>query len=80
MYNLKPGLNKGYGALPSKTFCDNKLRTRFLNPNNKKMKPFQIPIMLCTISMLLLSGYTLKKKLTVASTATLLEGVAKSAF
>jgi hypothetical protein len=44
------------------------------------MKLLQIPILLCVISIFLLSGCLPNKKLTVGATATLLEGVAKSAF
>jgi hypothetical protein len=44
------------------------------------MKPLQIRILLCVICLLLLTGCLPNKKLTVAATATLLEGVAKSAF
>ncbi|MCX5806658.1 MAG: TRAP transporter TatT component family protein [Proteobacteria bacterium] len=40
----------------------------------------QIRILLCVIWLLLLTGCLPNKKLTVAATATLLEGVAKSAF
>ncbi|MBA4391868.1 MAG: hypothetical protein C0399_13165 [Syntrophus sp. (in: bacteria)] len=44
------------------------------------MKLLQIPILLCLICLFLLTGCLPNKKLTVAATATLLEGVAKSAF
>lgn len=44
------------------------------------MKLLQIPILLCILCFFLLTGCLPNKKLTVAATATLLEGVAKSAF
>ncbi len=44
------------------------------------MRPLKIPILLCVVSLFLLTGCVPNKKLTVAATATLLEGVAKSAF
>ncbi len=46
----------------------------------QEMKLLQNRILLCAICLFLLTGCLPNKKLTVAATATLLEGVAKSAF
>lgn len=45
-----------------------------------KMKIVRLPILVSLICLILLTGCLPNKKLTVAATATLLEGVAKSAF
>ena len=44
------------------------------------MKLLKIPLLLCVLCLFLLTGCLPNKKLTVAATSTLLEGVAKSAF